>query len=272
MLKSDCLCQKNSLFQPTVVYKNETVFKEFNGVVIGRCQNCGLLKTVVQPKNKFNSQTTHADFYEKKHFLFVNLYQPMIDQIKKYKNTGLVLDVGCSSGILLELLTKQGFTILGIEPNIKAYRMADKKFKDKVFNNDLSQFVKQNKRQFDIIIYNHVFEHIESLNEEIKLIKKIVKPNGLLIVGTPNTANVIFFLRRKYWEYLVPLEHYWHFPKKYLLNWLNKNGFSILDVSFSDDPRSDYPILKQIYFRFLSLVNKFFHTGELMLITAKKND
>jgi len=272
MQKSDCLCQKNSLFQPEIVYQNETVFKKFNDVIIGRCQNCGLLKTVVQPKNKFNPQTTHVDFYEEKHFLFANLFQPIIDHLKKYQQIGCVLDVGCSSGLLLKLLKKEGFDVYGIEPNKKAYRMADNKFKNKIFNGDLSQFVKKNKRKFDIIIYNHVFEHIENLNEEVNLIKKIIKSDGLLIVGTPNTANVIFFLRGKYWEYLVPLEHYWHFPKKYLLNLLNKNAFKILDISFSDDPRGDCPILKQIYFRSLSLINKIFRTGELMLIIAKKND
>lgn len=272
MLKSDCLCQKNSSFRPQIVYKNETVFKNFNGTIIGRCQNCGLLKTVVQKKNKFNPQTTHVDFYEEKRFLFINLFQPIVDQIKKYRNKGLVLDVGCSSGIMLGLLKKEGYDFFGIEPNKKAYLVAQKKFKNKIFNGCLKDFVKTNKTKFDIVIYNHVFEHIENLNFEIDLIKKVLKSKGLLFVGSPNSDNIIFCLRQKFWEYLVPLEHYWHFSKNYLVEWLQKKNFQTVDISFSDDPRSDYPVLKQIYFRFLSVINKFFATGELMLVITQKND
>jgi len=269
VIKSDCLCQKNSLFQPKIVYENETVFRNFNSVTIGRCINCGLLKTVLQPKNKFNPQTTHADFYEEKHFLFVSLLQPIVDQIKKYKKTGLVLDVGCSSGILLELLKKEGFDIYGIEPNKKAFLISQKKFGGKIFNGYLSEYIKKKPRGFDVIIYNHVLEHIDKVVEEINLIKKVLKPGGLLVIGVPNINNIIFFLRQKYWEYLVALEHIWHFSKKYLVNFLNKKGFNVSEVSFSNDRRPDYPILKRGYFYFLSIINKLFNTGELMLIVAQ---
>lgn len=105
--------------------------------------------------------------------------------------------------------------------------------------------------------------------EEINLIKKVLKPGGLLVIGVPNINNIIFFLRQKYWEYLVALEHIWHFSKKYLVNFLNKKGFNVSEVSFSNDRRPDYPILKRGYFYFLSIINKLFNTGELMLIVAQ---
>lgn len=270
MIKSDCLCQKNSLFIPAIVYKNETVFKKFNNVTIGRCNNCDILKTVIQPKNKFNPQTTHVDFYEENRFLFQSLFKNIVDRIKMFKKNGTVLDVGCSSGIILELLKKESFDVRGIEPNKKACQVAYSKFKNKIFNGYLFEFIKKNKRKFDIVIYNHVFEHIEDLNYEIRLINKIIKPNGLLVVGVPNTSNIIFLLRQKYWEYLVPLEHVWHFSKRYLINFMQEKNFQIVNVCFSNDRRSDYPLVKKMYFRLLSLINKLFGTGELMLIVAKK--
>lgn len=272
MFKSYCLCKTKSIFKPVIKYKNETVFKQFNGVVIGRCQNCGLLKTVVQPENKFNPETTHAIFYEEQHFLFLSLFQPIVDQIKALKPRGSILDVGCSSGILLEMLVRAGFNIRGIEPNEQAYQIAAKKFPGKIFYGYFGSFIKNNNKKFDVIIYNHVFEHIEKLNTEINLAKTVLKQQGLLVIGVPNTNNIIFWLRQKYWEYLVPLEHVWHFSNQYLVKWLKKNNFQTVKITFSDDPRADYPLFKKIYFRLLSLINKLFATGELMLIISKKNE
>ena len=40
---SSCICDngKKSYFRKFISYKNETVFKEFEGIVIGKCENCG---------------------------------------------------------------------------------------------------------------------------------------------------------------------------------------------------------------------------------------
>lgn len=260
MLRSDCLCQKNSSFSPII---------NFNGAVVGRCQKCRLLKTILQPKNKFNPQTTHVDFYEDNKRLFIRLFQPIVQEIKKIKKTGLVLDVGCSSGILLELLKKEGFAFYGIEPNKKAYLLSAKKFKNKIFFGYLSDFVKKNQPKFDIVIYNHVLEHVAQIKQEFNLIKKVLKPGGLLVIGLPNTRNIIFFLRNKYWEPLVLLEHFWHFSDHYLIDYLKKNDFQTVKIEYSDDPRSDYPKIKQLYFYLLSIINKILRTGELMVIYAK---
>ena len=105
---------------------------------------------------------------------------------------------------------------------------------------------------FDCIIYNHVLEHIEDINGEFVLIKKALKKNGTLIIGVPNTDNMIFKIRRKYWESLLPNEHIWHFNAKYLAQYLQKQKFEIIKIRFEDDARKSYPFHKQTYFRLLS--------------------
>ena len=67
----------------------------------------------------------------------------------------------------------------------------------------------------------------------------------------------------------MPKEHIWHFSKKQLIKLLKKNNFSITNISFSDDKREDYPLLKKVYFGFLSIINKILRTGEAMLIICK---
>ncbi len=271
MQNSSCLCRgKPEKFTETIVYKNETVFKNFEGTVIGRCTKCGLLKTFPAKKNSlFEPKQSRENMYEKDREKFQAIFHPLIRSIKKYKSSGRVLDVGCSSGILMSLIEKEGYDIYGIEPNKQAYTQAKNKFGDKVFNGTLTEYFQNRPAKFDCIIYNHVFEHIEDVNGEIDLIKKIMNRDAVLIVGVPNSHNLIFWLRRKYWEPLMPNEHIWHFSSGYLIRLLRKHGLKVIAQSFEDDKRSDYPLVKKLYFRSLSAVNKLLRTGEAVLLTAK---
>ena len=268
MIIGDCLCQKNASFEKYFEFKNETVFKNYKGIIIGKCTNCGLLKTFPNKNLKHIPQPSRDLFYEKNRRFFEGLFRPVVDKITSYKKTGKVLDIGCSSGILLQLLKNKGFDVYGIEPDKKAYLTASKKFKAKIFFGFLEGFAKKTKNKFDIIIYNHVLEHIDDVLNEIKLSKSILNKNGILTIGVPNTGNIIFSLRKKYWESLMPNEHIWHFSTEYLVNLLKDQGFKILNVSFSDDKRLDYPFYKRLYFSVLSLINKLCHTGEAVLIIA----
>jgi len=218
----------------------------------------------------FNPKQSRKDMYESRKSFFVDLFTPIVDKIKQYKPSGKILDVGCSSGILLELLKKETYDVFGIEPNKKAFLIAKKRFGQNIFYGILKSFIKKSKKKFDVIIYNHVLEHIEDINTELSLIKKSLKKNGIFVLGLPNTSNCIFYLRKKYWEPLMPLEHIWHFSKKIISDFLKKNRFKILDITFSNDDRKDYPFMKRLYFKILSSLNDILHTGEAMLIVAKK--
>lgn len=271
-MRSSCICKKTSSFKPYIVYKNETVFQAYEGTIIGQCENCGILKTFPSKKNKlFNPVITKMDEYEKRKKEFEILFQPIVEKVvSNVKPNGKTIDVGCSSGILLSLLKRKGFDVYGLEPNKQAFSLARKKLKKNIYNKKLIDLSINRKNKFDCIIYNHVLEHIENINEEFLHIKKALKKNGVLIIGVPNTDNAIFKIRRKFWESLLPNEHVWHFNTKYLKRYLTKQGFEILKVSFEDDARKSYPFLKQIYFTLLSLLNKMMGTGEAVLIIAQR--
>lgn len=254
------------------MYESETVFKAYEGTIIGQCKNCGILKTFPSKKNKlFNPVITKVEEYEKRKKEFEILFAPLTDAVKNnVKKNGTVLDVGCSSGILLSLLKHKGFDVYGLEPNKEAFSLARKKLKKNIYNKKLIDLSINRKNKFDCIIYNHVLEHIENINEEFLQIKKVLKKNGILIIGVPNTDNFIFKIRRKFWESLLPNEHVWHFNIKYLVQYLQKQKFEIVKIGFEDDARKSYPFLKRIYFTLLSLLNKITGAGEAVLVIAQK--
>ncbi|MDO8498139.1 MAG: class I SAM-dependent methyltransferase [bacterium] len=267
MLTSSCICRKNeSSFEEYIVYKNETVFKRFEGASIGKCTNCGLLKTFPSQKNVFDPKQSKGELYDEQENRFTELFRPIVEAIKKYTPGGSVLDVGCSTGILLALLKKEGFKVTGIEPNKEAYKRARSRLGKDMFEGTLADFQKTHRSKFDCIIYNHVLEHIEDPIKEIKSAKNALKKGGVLVIGVPNRDNIIFFLRKKYWEALLPDQHIWHFSSRDVVKIIEKLGLKVIHEYFSDDERRDYPLKKRIYFRLLSFINKIFRTGEAVLL------
>jgi len=274
MIISTCLCSKKTkaCFQITIRYQNETTFQAYNGLVIGQCNHCGLLKTINDSHNSNNNEPiSDSHHYETNLKNLSFFFKPLIEKIKQFKPSGSVLDVGCSTGILLSLLQKDGFKTYGIEPNKKAYTLANKKLGKNIFYGVLSTFVKTHKQQYDCIIYNHTLEHIKNIHKELSIVKTILKQDGLFILGVPNTANIIFYIRKKFWESLLPNQHIWHFNTHYLTKLLQQYGLQTLNVSFTDHTRTDYPFIKKIYFSFLTLLNKLMNTGEAVLLIAKNN-
>lgn len=266
MLKNLCVCKKNSLFIPVIEY-SKGIFPQYHGLVIGRCINCGILKTIAQ-HDSINQLTSQAEYYEENKEKFRAVFMPIVKELQKYKKTGTVLDIGCSSGILIELLFEYGYRVEGIEPNKNAYSLAKKRFNAQVFNKTSQQFYKKCKKKYDIIIYNHVLEHIPDVDREFLCIKKFLKKNGLLIIGVPNTDNIIFKIRGERWESLMPKDHIWHFNTKNLIHVLASRGFIINNITYSNHQREDYPLIKRIYFRFLVVINILSRTGEAMLVIA----
>ena len=267
-----CICSKKSEFETVIEYKNETVFKRFEGTVIARCTRCGMLKTFSPSSNlQFDPAQSRGEYYQHDKEKFKKIFQPIVNKTLKYKNGNNVLDVGCSSGILMEAMRDGGLSVTGIEPNIAAFSIAQKEFRQNVLHGYLSDVYQKLSKKFDVVIYNHVMEHIPDPQVELSLLKKIIKSNGILVIGVPNADNIIFKVRKKFWEPLMPNEHVWHFTTKHMVQLLKGQHFHILDISYEDDKRLDYPIIKRIYFGVMTFINKFLGTGEAVLIIAKRD-
>jgi 2-polyprenyl-3-methyl-5-hydroxy-6-metoxy-1,4-benzoquinol methylase len=268
VIHSTCCCDKHKhVFSEYIRYRNETTFKEYEGTSIGRCTSCGLLKTFTPKRSFFNPKQSDIHFYEENIDLFTRLFTKTISRIQKYRKTGSVLDIGCSSGIILNILKDKGYEVFGIEPNRSAYNLARKKIGNVVYHGTLDTY--KTKKKYDVIIFSHVLEHVPDPVNEIMTAKKLLSPHGILVIGIPNTRNLIFLLRRKFWEYLRPNEHIWHFSDAYLLNLLKRNRFEILETWHVNDERKNYPFMKRVYFSALCFINSVFKTGETVTVICR---
>lgn len=92
-----------------------------------------------------------------------------------------ILDYGCGSGELLEVILELGFQAEGFEPCFNLYKKSCKK-KIKVFNQLPSEIMKT----YDIIILNLVLSAVNNPFAILKSAKSILRSKGRIIVTIPH--------------------------------------------------------------------------------------
>lgn len=122
---------------------------------------------------------------------------------------GKILDIGAGTGDFLAAAKSNGWNIIGIEPSEKAKTIAGKK--GVIFAESMQSLEKQS---FDVITMWHVLEHVPNLEEQIKELKRLLKPDGTIIVAVPNFRSFDAKYYRRFWAGFDVPRHLWHFSKK----------------------------------------------------------
>ena len=72
---------------------------------------------------------------------------------------------------------------------------------------------------FDVISLSWVLEHIKNPLDVFHEIKRILKPNGKIILSVPQSKCLLFFIFGKYWASLDTPRHLFIFSKKTIKNY-----------------------------------------------------
>ena len=78
----------------------------------------------------------------------------------------------------------------------------------------------------------HVIEHLDNPNGSLQKIHNILKPNGKIVIGTPNAKTIDRILFRKYWDGWDTPRHIYVYNYKNLKALLEKNGFKNISVHY----------------------------------------
>jgi len=122
-----------------------------------------------------------------------------------------LLDVGCGTGDFLQAAKTDNWNISGVEPDEKARDIANKKTDNAV--SGIEQLLEFERQSFDVITLWHVLEHLPNLEEQVAILKSLLKPNGRLIIAVPNYKSHDAKFYKEFWAaYDVP-RHLWHFSQ-----------------------------------------------------------
>lgn len=117
-------------------------------------------------------------------------YEKCLYRMVKGENCGKILDLGCGDGLFtMKIASRIGPSeIFGIEGNIEKANMA-RALGVKVSTHDLNQRLPFPDCSFDVIFSHFVIEHLQDVDNFTKEIIRILKKDGVAIIGTENLAS-----------------------------------------------------------------------------------
>ncbi len=178
---------------------------------------------------------------------------------KRYVNGGNILDIGCGTGFLLSYFDKERWNCFGIEPSPYASNIAKSKGV-----NIVSKFIEITAEvieKFDVIVMLDLVEHVPDINDLINKAYKMLKKDGLLIIGTGNIGSFNAKIGKSKWNYFGSFEHISFFTTQSIKYLITRHKFKNLKIQKGSYHPS---IILNIYILTKNLIKLFlFHTLKL---------
>jgi len=248
---------------------------------IGECGQCHLIYTYPLPaaeeleelygKKYFEPYIVSADKYRM-------VFKKRIKWLELHRLNGKLLDIGCETGIFLEQMKNRGWDVGGVEFSKIACDYARKRVGAVVFQGQLEDS-HYNDDTFDVVTLWHTLEHLSNPLETLLEVRRILKPDGLLVIETPNIHFIGNYLFRLFGatKHLFFVEHLIHFSTESFKTMVRKAGFAIKEISIGDITitERDY---KTLIVGALMYLGKFFYLAsgknlaESIRLVALKND
>ncbi|TWO34008.1 class I SAM-dependent methyltransferase [Seonamhaeicola sediminis] len=164
-----------------------------------------------------------------------------------------LLDIGCGTGDFLLAAKRNGWAVFGVEPNEQARLIANSKTTNSVFETEKLSTFKE--ASFDVITLWHVLEHLPQLEDQITNFKKLLKPNGFLVIAVPNYKSYDARHYKEFWAaYDVP-RHLWHFNRTSVSSLFSKIKMQVVKI-------------KLMWFDafYVSLLSEKYKTGKMNIV------
>ncbi len=253
--------------------QNFSKYLEKEVIIYSKCLKCGLIFR----KKKIEIDEIEKVYDNKKYFLgylrnyqeFIKIFNQMLKLIEKYKNPGKILDVGCGIGLFLYLAKQKGWNENGIEISKFSSDFAKNKLKLNVIKSDnLSTF--QN-NFFDVVVVNHVLEHVENPLLLLTQIKEKLNKNGILFIGVPNINGLYPRFQKENWPSLQSSTHIYQFTPKTLKLLLRKISFKPIKlITISRKFNYKFKFINFLLEKGVNLIIEKLKLGEALVLILKK--
>jgi SAM-dependent methyltransferase len=103
-----------------------------------------------------------------------------------------VVDVGCSGGIIASELHSRGARVVGIDIDVPGLAKAQAEYGGKVgFLCGDSERMPFADGSVDVLVCNHVYEHVVDPERLFAELRRVVRPSGVIYLGLGNRLGVI---------------------------------------------------------------------------------
>lgn len=217
-----------------------TPFASKHGFDIFRCSRCGLL--FVHPIPEATAAIYSDDYfsgahqgfgyadYDRDKSVMEGTFRKYLDLVGQHAPAkGRLLDIGAATGYFVGLAQSAGWHASGIEISPWAAQTA----RDRAL--DVATGTLRNAglpdASFDAVTGLDVFEHLPDPVGDLAVMRRILKPRGILALNTPDAGSWYARLLGRRWHLLVPPEHLFYFSSSNIRILLENNGFEVLTIA-----------------------------------------
>ncbi len=166
------------------------------------CPKCGFEKTTLE--SGAGRGVDGLELLRRQNFAL------MIDHLQKHKALKDIscLEVGCAEGWFIEAMQSQGVNMYAIEPSEMALPLQEKGYN---ITQGFFPDALKGDEQYDMIVFNDVFEHIPAPIGAIEQCEAHLKEGGLLVINLPSNKGLFYRLSKLLHKfgYSGPFERMW---------------------------------------------------------------
>jgi len=203
--------------------------------IVAKCLNCSIER--LEESFCPNENIYDTSEYRKKlqQDISINEYQKNDNQLQKYvfsiinKNilkNKIIADIGCAGGSFLDQISEITSKNIAIEP-CELYKKPLLEKGYSVYSNFIDA-ESECAKEVDFAFSFHVIEHVRNPREFLENIRLLLKPNGKLLISTPNRRDILMnLLPDTFPSFFYRVVHRWYFDAQSLSECAIKSGFKI---------------------------------------------
>jgi SAM-dependent methyltransferase len=214
---------------------------KFNLTVV-RCRQCSLVYTNPRPSLDFIWGRYSREYFEQEYLPswgvradqvnseeLYRRYLPTLDELRPYRQTNWLLDVGAGAGLFLHVAQRDGWQVQGVEIASGGVEFARSRLGLDVIQGRMTESNLPDHR-YDVVTLQETIEHLLDPMADLKEIHRVLRPGGVLSITTPNFNSLAYKLVGREWSVLSPGEHLFYFTPQTLCAMLERTGFVNIDV------------------------------------------
>jgi 2-polyprenyl-3-methyl-5-hydroxy-6-metoxy-1,4-benzoquinol methylase len=186
----------------------------------------------VYGESYYRSPASHVvgyDNYEADEANILATASRRLREISRYKTgPGRLLDVGCALGYFMDAARGAGWETIGIELSDYAADHARRRGGATVHVGELSHAALP-ESGVDVITLWDVVEHMADPLTQLRECRRVIKPNGLLAMSTPDIGSSVAKLTGERWMgFKLADEHLFYFSRSTATQLLEMSGFEVV--------------------------------------------
>ncbi len=201
-----------------------------------RCRGCGVRYQNPQPTQESLRRRYGANYFEyeienERNFfklMLLGLQDIGFEDLPGVEGCEGFLDIGCATGMLLDHMARRGWRTKGVEVCRESAAYGARTRGLDIHIGTLSQGALPS-GSYGVVHFSHLLEHVTRPRAFLEEVRRVVHPEGYVIVTTPNIAGLQARLFGTGWRSAIG-DHLYLFSKHTLRTLLEGVGFEVLRV------------------------------------------